>query len=98
MAHTIITSQHLLNVIGLATDDQENDIIPKRLGTWKEFLQFQPSDIKMLCSLVRKPGGIIEVPNSANLNKTSRIPNPGYNIPALCETSMVLTAYGADIY
>ena len=98
MAHTIITRQYLCNVIVLETYNQANAIIAEGIGALEDLAQFQSAYIKKLCSSVSKPWGKIEVPNSANLNKTSRIPNPGYNIPALCETSMVLTAYGADIY
>ena len=98
MAHTIITRQYLLNVIGLATDDQANAIIAKLIGALEYSTQFQPADIKMLCYSVRKTGGTIEVPDVASTNRNRRIPNLGHNIPALCETRMVLTAYEADIY
>ena len=62
MSHTIITHQYLCNVIGLATDDQANAIIPKGIGALEDFTQFQPADINTLCSSVRKTGGTIEVP------------------------------------
>ena len=32
MAHKIITCQYIRNVISLATDDQENAIIPEGIG------------------------------------------------------------------
>ena len=56
MAQTIITRQHLCNVIGLATDDEANAIISKGTGALEYFAQFQPADINNLCSSVRKPG------------------------------------------
>ena len=48
--------------------------------------------------LSKETRGKIEVPNPANARRNRRIPNPGHNIPALCETRMVLTVYGAEIY
>ena len=98
MAHTIITRKYLRNVIGLATNDQANTIIAEGIFALEDFTQFQPADIKMLCYSVRKTGGTIEVPDVVSTNRNRRIPNLGHNIPALCETRMVLTAYGADIY
>ena len=98
MDHIIIMRQYLRNVIGLATDDQANAIISEGIVSLEDFATFQPADIKTLCSSVRKPGGTIKVPNLANPNHNRRIPNPGHTIPALCNTIMVLTAYGAEIY
>ena len=98
MAHTIITRQYLRNIIGLETDDQANAFIAELIGALEDFTQFQPSDIKNLCSSVRKPGWTIELPDPANANRNRRIQNPGHNIPDLCKTRMVLTAYGSEIY
>ena len=98
MAHAIIMRQYLRNVIGLSTDDQANMIISKGIGTLEDFAQFQLADIKTLCSSIIKPRGTIEVPDPANANRNRCIPNLGHNIPDLCETSMVLTDYGAEIY
>ena len=98
MAQTIITRQHLCNVIGLATDDEANAIISKGTGALEYFAQFQPADINNLCSSVRKPGVTIELPDPSNANRNRRIPKPGHNITALCETRIVLMAYGAEIY
>ena len=80
MSHRIITRQYLRNVISLSIDDQANAIIFKVIGALEDFTQFQPADIKRLCSSVRKPGGTIEVPDPANANRNRRIPNPGHNI------------------
>ena len=93
MAHKIITCQYIRNVIGLAANDQANVIIAEGIGALEYFAQFQAADIKTLFSSVRKPGGTTEVTNPAKANWNNLIPNPGYNIPALCERSMVLTAY-----
>ena len=94
MAHTIITRQYLLNVIGLATDDQANAIIAKLIGALEYSTQFQPADIKMLCYSVRKTGGTIEVPDVASTNRNRRIPNLGHNNTDQCDTRIVLMAYG----
>ena len=59
MAQAIITRQHLCNIIGLATDDQANAIIAEGIGALEDFAQFQPADIKTLCSSVRKLEGTI---------------------------------------
>ena len=84
--------------MGLATDDQVNAIIAEGIGALEDFAQFQPADIKTLCYSVRKPGETIEVPDLANANRNRCIPDPGYKIPTLCETRMVMTAYGEEIY
>ena len=74
MAHAIITPQYLRNDIGLATDDQANAIIARGIGALEDFAQFQPADIKTLCSSVRKPGGAIELPDPANANRSHSKP------------------------
>ena len=56
--------------------------------------EFDEEDIKVLCSSVRKPGGTVPDPTDPN----RRIPNPGYNIPAIAEKRLRLAAYGARIY
>ena len=97
MDHTIITCQYIRNIISLTTNNQANAIIAEGIGALEYFAQFQAEDIKKLCSSVSKPGVTIKVNNPANVNRNSRIPNPGYEIPALCKTSMVLTDSGAEI-
>ena len=83
MDNAIITRQYLCNVIGLAPGDQANVIISEGISALEDFEQFQTADIKTLCSSLSKPGGTIEVPDPANVNRNRRIPNSGHNIPAL---------------
>ena len=58
-----------------------------------EFAEFDDKSIKIFCSSVRKPGGVIDDPGDVNV----RIPNPGHSIPAICEERMKQAAYAAKI-
>ena len=64
------------------------------LYSMDDLAEFDEQDVKILCSSMRKPGGMI--PDPADPNRM--IPNPGYNVPAIAEKRLRLAAYGARIY
>ena len=81
MSHAIITRQSLRSVISLATDGQANAIIAEGICALEDFAQFQPADIKTLCSSVRKPGGTIEVPTRPTQTRTGVFQTRGITSP-----------------
>ena len=97
-AATAEVRNYLRNQIGLGTDAQgqlrADAIIAEGIGSMSELAEFGKDDITTLCTSVRKPGGTIVDPADA----TRTIPNPGQSIPSMCETRLILAAYGASIY
>ena len=91
---------YLRDVIGLADEPPPNAgakrdaVMVEGLETLEDFAEFDDGSIKILCSSVRKPGGVIEDPDDEN----ARVPNPGHSIPAICEERMKQAAYAAKIY
>ena len=91
---------YLKDVIHLADEPQPNTaakrnaVMEEGLETLSDFAEFDDESIKVLCSSVRKPGGLIGDP----MDPDSRISNPGYSIPAICEERMKQAAYAAKIY
>ena len=91
---------YLKDVIGLADETGPNvngkrtAVMEEGLQTLADFAEFDDDSIKVLCSSVRKPGGVIDDPNEEG----ARVPNPGHSIPAICEERMKQAAYAAKIY
>lgn len=97
---------YLMQVIGLATANQAEAV---RDATLNDFTSFDDEDIKVLCASVRKPGGMIPDPNAAppavgrgarnqNQAPVAMVPNPGFKIPAICESRMKDAAFVAKYY
>ena len=90
---------YLRDVIGITDPIERRQAIQDEgLTTITDFAEFEQSDIETLCSSVRKPGGTVANPNAAAANTPATIPNPGHNIPAICEKRLVNAAYVAKIY
>ena len=64
------------------------------LSVIEDLLEFDDDGIKILCSSVRKPGGLLVDPNDPNC----QIMNPSFNIPAVCEKRLKWAAFGAKVY
>lgn len=84
---------YLMQVIGLATAEQANAVRDEGLATLDDFTSFDDDDIKILCSSVRKPGGLIPDPNAhapavgrgaRNQNPVppAVVANPGFKNPS----------------
>ena len=100
MASQAAMRTFLRDVIGI-TDAPGPDPAARRVAIQEEGLlhlddlvEFDKDGIKSLCSSVRKPGGQIPDPN----NVGQVIPNPGFNIPAICEKRLQLACYAARTY
>ena len=91
MANIVVTRNYLQNVIGLTDAAQANAVIDEGITNLEDLADFEEDDIKTLCSSVRRPGGMI-------LLGGNPVANPGHNIPAICETRLILAAYAAKIY
>ena len=100
---------YLMQVIGLATAEQANAVRDEGLATLDDFTSFDDDDIKILCSSVRKPGGLIPDPNAPApaVGRGARnqdpvppamVANPGFKIPAICESRMKDAAFTAKYY
>ena len=98
--------QYLLQVIGLSTEAQADAVRDEGLTTLDDFASFNEEGIKILCASVRKPGGLIPDPNAPAAGGRGRgadppppmIANPGFKIPAICESRMKDAAFTAKIY
>jgi ribosomal protein L29 len=64
------------------------------LETLPDLLEFDEDGIKILCTSVRKPGGMIPDP----ANPLLRVPNLGYSISALSERRLKAAVYTAKVY
>ena len=64
------------------------------LSVIEDLLEFDDDGIKILCSSVRKPGGLVVDPNDPNC----QITNSGFNIPAICEKRLKWAAFSAKVY
>ena len=90
---------YLRDVIGVTDPRERREAIQSEgLETLNDFLEFDKDGIKTLCSSVRKPGGMIANPNAAVEGQPAQIPNPGFNIPAICEKRMIAATYTARTY
>ena len=98
MAGIVELRNYLQNIIGLGADAQglerANAIIDEGISSMDDFADFDKEDMVTLCTSVRKPGGTI--PDPANATRT--IANPGHSIPSMCESRLILAAYGASLY
>ena len=91
---------YLRDVIGIE-DVQGPNVAARRIAIQSEglailddLLEFDDASIKILCSSVRKPGGLVTDPN----DPTRMIVDPGFNIPAICEKRLKWAAYAARCY
>jgi len=102
MAQVATIRTYLREVIGLGQDatgtTRSTAFIDEGLDSFDAFQSFAKADIKALCSLVRKPGGMIEDPNHVGAGDPRQVPIPGLRIPALSETRLIAAAYGAQLY
>ena len=90
---------YLRDVIGITDPiERRRAIQNKGLLLITDFAEFEKDDIETLCSSVRKPGGTIDNPNAAAPGQPAVIPNPGHQIPAICEKRLVSAAYTAKYY
>ena len=99
MAAALATLRNYLrDTVGLGLDavglERANAVIDQGLQSMDDFAEFDRDAMRSLCNAVRKPGGTIVDPNDA----TRVIPNPGHSIPSLCESRLILAAYGAGVY
>ncbi len=98
MAAEAAIRTYLKEIIGLGMDqlgtNRANAIIAEGLNSFDTLVDFNKDDIKSLCSTVRKPGGTVVDPN----DNTRTVNNPGMSIPAIAESRLQLSAYGAAIY
>ncbi len=83
---------YLNDVVGLADNFRSEAVMLEGIDSFDALADFSDDDIKTVCNSVRKPGGVLVMPNG------NVAPNPGINIPAICETRLVLAAYGAKLY
>ena len=90
-----ICRTYLKREIGLSTDEQANAVMAEGISDLGSFALFSKDDIKTLCSSVRKPGGTIPDPNATVAVGATRptISNPGFRIPAICESRLIDAAY-----
>ena len=90
---------YLNQVIGLGTDQKANAVRNEGIEFLDNFCNFEKEDIKTLCRSVRRPGDTIVNPvynpAAAVPSVPAVLPNPGYNIPAICETRLVNACYVA---
>lgn len=95
-----ICRTYLKREIGLSTDEQANAVMAEGISDLGSFALFSKDDIKTLCSSVRKPGGTIPDPNATVAVGATRptISNPGFRIPAICESRLIDAAYTATLY
>ena len=99
MADLAAMRTYLRDVIGITDPVERRQAIQNEgLNTFKDFAEFDKEGIETLCASVRKPGGTIPNPNAADAGAPATIPNPGHNIPAICEKRLVSAAYTAVIY
>ena len=93
-----IIRQYLRTIIGLGADplglERADAIIDEGIASMEDLAEFDKDDIVTLCTSVRKPGGLITDPN----NILRQITNPGTSIPSICESRLILAAYGARMY
>lgn len=90
---------YLRDVIGITDPiERRRAIQNKGLLLITDFAEFEKDDIETLCSSVRKPGGTIDNPNADVAGQPAEIPNPGYQIPAICAKRLVSAAYNAKYY
>ena len=85
--------------------DRANEIIVKGINSVEDLIDlYKDTGIKVLCSNMRKPKGIIPdhdwVAPDPNPDRrvVPHIPTPGRQVPAICEQRLNLAAYGATIY
>ena len=99
MATEATMRTYLRDVIGINDPvDRRRAIQSNGLLIITDFADFDKDDIETLCSSVRKPGGTIENPHAADAGQPDVIPNPGHQIPAICEKRLVSAAYTSRIY
>ena len=98
-----------MQVIGLSTEAQADAVCEEGLTTLDNFSGFDDERIKIICASVRKPGGLFPDPNAPapvvgrgarNQNQAPHvmIANPGFKIPAICESRMKDAVYTAKYY
>ena len=88
--------QYLLQAMGLSTNAQADAVCDEGLTTLDEFASFGEEEIKILCTSVRKPGGLIPDPNVPPAGGRGRGANPqppmiantGFKILAICASRM----------
>ena len=98
MADLAAMRTYLRDVIGITDPVERRQAIQNEgLTTFSDFAEFDKEEIETLCASVRKPGGTIPNP-AAGAGAPATIPNPGHNIPAICEKRLVSAAYTAVIY
>ena len=95
-----ICRTYLKHEIGLSTDEQANAVMAEGISDLGSFALFSKDDIKTLYISVRKPGGTIPDPNVTVAVGATRptISNPGFRIPAICESRLIDAAYTATLY
>ena len=99
MADAAAFRTYLRDEIGVPDPRERRDAIQAQgLETLEDFPEFDKDAIEVLCSSVRKPGGTIANPDAGNPGAPARIPNPGYNIPAICEKRLISAAYTSRVY
>ena len=108
MTTTASLRTYLKEVIGFGQNalgtERANAVIAEGLTDFDSFKSFDKDDIKSLCYTIRRPGGTI--PNPIYVAPVAgeiaampeNIHNPGVSIPAICESRLVLAAYGSKIY
>ena len=100
MADAAAFRTYLRDVIGVADPQARREAIQEEgLNTLEDLIEFDSDGIKALCGSVRKPGGTIENPAYvAGGDQPEQIPNPGFAIPAICESRLKIAVYAAKIY
>ena len=99
MADAASFRTYLRDVIGIPDPRERREAVRDQgLGVIRDFLELDKDAIEVLCSSVRKPGGTIPNPDIANPGAPAVIPNPGFNIPAICEKRLIAAAYTAKLY
>ena len=91
MAANVAMRTYLTTHMSVATNEEANAIIAEGLETFEDFLDFDDDSIQDLCSMLRKPGGTIQVGNN-------QVPNPGHRIRNTTCMRLKLAVYAAKYY
>ena len=85
----------LKNVIGLSDDAATQLHTIHGLDLLNAFQSLSNKDIDDICQTARKPGGMIEHPDSTMAVPLPNISNPGVTVPAIADKRLKLCVYEA---
>jgi len=79
--------------LGFSNEAVESLVTREAIDSLAELTRLKDQDVSDLCSVIRKPGGMIPNPDAGNAGQPATIRNPGVNVPLKAETRLKLATY-----